>query len=157
MAFRFRGLPLNGFHKFIGAAEPVLAQHGVRRLVADSKPGYPCRVTLEDAEPGETLLLLSYPHLAVGSPYDASGPIFLREEARKTFDRTDTVPPVLRGRYLSLRAYDADGIMVDADTVDGDAVEGLVERLFSRVVVDFVHIHNARRGCFSCRVEREQG
>jgi len=154
MAFRFRGLALNGFQTFIGAPEQLLAQHGVRRLLADAKPGYPCRVTLEDAEPGEKLLLLSYPHLAVGSPYDASGPIFVREVARKTFDRTDSIPPVLRGRYLSLRAYDEGGIMVDADTVDGDAVEGLVERLFSQDVVDFVHIHNARRGCFSCRVER---
>ena len=154
MAFRFRGLPLSGFEKLIWATEQVLAQHGVRRVVANANPGFPCRVTLEDAEPGETLLLLSYPHLAIGSPYDASGPIFLREEARKTFDRTDLVPPVLRGRFLSLRAYDADGLMVDADTVDGDAVEGLVERLFSQDEVDFVHIHNARRGCFSCRVER---
>ena len=154
MAFRFRGLPLDSFQKFIGAPEQVLAQHGIRRVVADAKPGFPCRVTLEDAEPGEKLLLLSYPHLAVGSPYDASGPIFLREGACKAFDRTDILPPVLRGRFLSLRAYDADGIMVDADTVDGDAVEGLVDRLFSQDVVDFVHIHNARRGCFSCRVER---
>ena len=26
-------------------------------MVADSKPGFPCRVTLEDAEPGERLIL----------------------------------------------------------------------------------------------------
>jgi uncharacterized protein DUF1203 len=154
MAFRFTGLPVGDFQKFAGRSERELTGQGFRRMKADSKPGFPCRVTLEDAEPGESVLLLSYPHLAVGSPYDATGPIFVRENARESFNRADSVPPVLRGRFLSLRAYGQDGMMIDADTIDGGQVEDLLERLFSQDAVAFVHVHNARRGCYSCRVER---
>ena len=154
MAFRFMGLPVGNFQKFAGLSELDLAGQWIRRMKADSKPGFPCRVTLEDAEPGESVLLLSYPHLSVGSPYDGTGPIFVREDARETFDRVDVVPPVLRGRFLSLRAYGQDGMMIDADTIDGDKVEALLGRLFSQDAVAFVHVHNARRGCYACRVER---
>jgi len=150
---RFKGLPLAPFESFFGMSDAELAKRDIRRMVADSKPGFPCRVTLEDAEPGERVLLLSFPHQPTHSPYKASGPIFVRERACAPFDSSDT-PPVLRDRLLSLRAYDDTGMMVDADVVDGNVVEGLLERLFARDDVSIVHIHNARRGCFSCSVER---
>ena len=134
-------------------SDAELAAHDVKRMVADAKPGFPCRVTLEDAEPGERVLLLSFPHQSAHSPYKSSGPIFVREKAREPFSGTG-IPPVLRNRFLSVRAYDATGMMVDAEVTEGNEVEGLLERLFARPDVANVHIHNARRGCFSCLVER---
>src|SRR5689334_2456186 len=101
MALRFIGLPTGDFQTLIGADDRALAERGVHRRIADEKPGFPCRVSLEDAEPGEKVLLLTYRHLGIGSPYDASGPIFVRESARETFDQVGVVPPVLRGRFLS--------------------------------------------------------
>jgi|SRR5215472_11129702 len=153
MQFRFKGLPVEPFQSYFAMSDAELAAHDVKRMIADAKPGFPCRVTLEEAEPGERVLLLSFPHQPAHSPYKASGPIFVRENAREPFDRNDT-PPVLRGRFLSLRAYDATGMMVDAEVIEGNEVEGLLERLFARADVVNVHIHNARRGCFSCLVER---
>jgi hypothetical protein len=126
----------------------------MRRMIADEKPGYPCRVSLEDAEPGERLILLPFEHQPAHSPYRAAGPIFVRETAHATFDRADELPPVLVGRMLSVRAYDSDGSMVDADVVDGVAVETLLARLFDRADTSYVHVHFARRGCYACRVER---
>ena len=153
MQFRFKGLPVEPFRPYFAMSDAELAGHDVMRMVADTKPGFPCRVTLEDAEPGERVLLLSFPHQPVHSPYKASGPIFVRESARGSFDGSD-IPPVLRNRLLSLRAYDVAGMMVDADVTEGNEVEGLLKRLFARSDVENVHIHNARRGCFACSVER---
>ena|SRR5215468_9715234 len=153
MLLRFKGLAVESFQPYFAMSDDELAAHDVKRMVVDSKPGFPCRVTLEDADPGERVLLLSFPHQPAHSPYKASGPIFVRESACKPFDGSE-IPPVLRGRLLSLRAYDKTGMMVDADVIEGNEVEGLLERLFARPDVENVHIHNARRGCFSCAVER---
>jgi len=111
-------------------------------------------VSLEDAEPGERLILLPFEHHPAHSPYRAAGPIFVRETARATYDRSGDPPPVLRGRLLSVRAYDRDGLMVDADVVDGADVDALLARQFGRADTDYIHIHFARRGCYACRVER---
>jgi hypothetical protein len=154
MRFRYKGLPVEHFRPLFGLSEAHLAARGVSSVIADAKPGFPCRVTLEDAEPGERVLLLSHMHQPASSPYRSSGPIFVREGAEQTFDSSDRVPPVLRGRLLSLRAYDGTGMMVDADIVEGNEVEGLLVRLFARDDVTTVHIHNARRGCYACAVER---
>jgi len=78
----------------------------------------------------------------------------VRETARATYDRSGDLPPVLRGRLLSVRAYDREGLMVDADVVDGADVDALLARQFGRADTDYIHIHFARRGCYACRVER---
>jgi hypothetical protein len=121
-------------------------------LEADA--AYPDRIELRDARPGESVLLLNYTHLEADSPYRASYAIFVREGARERFDRVDEVPPCLRPRMLSLRAYDASHRMVDADLVDGRQVEGLILRLLADPAVAFIHAHNARRGCFAARIDR---
>ena len=153
MAFRFTGLPFGPFEPLLALSDEELAGKGFRRVVADAKPGYPCRISLEDAEPGERVLLVNYAHQPAHSPFKAIGPIFVREVARTTFDAR-AVPPVLRGRMLSLRAYDKGGMMVDADVVEGNEVEPLIERLFANGEADYLHVHFARRGCYSCRVDR---
>jgi Protein of unknown function (DUF1203) len=152
--FRAKGLALSPFETLFALDDDALAARGIRRMTADARPGFPCRVSLEDAEPGETLLLLAFEHHGTHSPYRASGPIFVREAARAPFDAVDVVPPVLRPRLLSLRAYDQGGQMVDAEIVEGREVEGVIERFFARVDVSYLHVHNAKRGCFACRIER---
>src|SRR5215475_9843598 len=108
------------------------------RVVADAKPGFPCRVSLEDAEPGETLILLPFEHQDADSPYRSSGAIFVRERAGAAYDQVGVVPPVLRGRMLSLRAYDEKGFMLDADVLPGDDVEAAIERFFARDEVSYI-------------------
>lgn len=153
MTFRIQGLSSERFVPLMALSDAALAGQGIRRVVADEKPGFPCRVTLEDAEPGERLLLLNFEHQPANSPYRATGPIFVREDATSAFDGT-TVPEQLRCRLLSLRAYDAVGMMVDADVTEGAAIETLLERLFANPATEYVHVHFARRGCFAARVER---
>jgi len=153
MKFRFQGLSVVPFRPLFDLADDELAVRGMRRMIADAKPGFPCRVSLEDAEPGERVLLVNYEYQPAHSPYRATGPIFVRENAGEAYDGTQ-VPPVLRGRLLSLRAYDVDAMMVDADVVPGDDVEAALTRLFAHGGSATVHVHNAKRGCYACRVER---
>ena len=154
MTFQFKGLPFAPFEPFLRMSDAELEAIGARRMIADEKPGFPCRVTLEDAQIGERVLLVSFPHQDASSPFKASGPVFVRETARETY-RSDAVPPVFRaGRLLSARAYDAAGMMVDADVIDGNNLELLLEKLFARDDTDYVHVHYARRGCFAAQVER---
>ncbi len=153
MLFRYRGLPLAPFEPLFALSDAGLAEKGFRRMIADEKPGFPCRITLEDAEPGERVLLVAYPHQPVHSPYKSSGPIFVRENARETYDGSD-LPPVLRSRLLSLRAYDEAGMMIDAEIAEERQIEPFLARFFDAEEIAYVHVHNARRGCFACRVER---
>jgi hypothetical protein len=154
MSFRATGLSPSHFDPLFALSDGELAARGIQRMTADEKPGFPCRVTLEDAEPGERLLLLPFEHQRAHSPYRASGPIFVRECATQAFDVTDVVPPVLRGRMLSLRGYDAGDCIAEADVVSGDKVEDAITRFFANSNVRYIHVHNAKRGCYACRIDR---
>ncbi len=127
---------------------------GARRVVADSAPGFPCRITLEDAQPGEAVLLLNYLHQPANTPYRSAHAIFVREAAQHTAVFIDEVPRALRIRSLSVRAFDVDDMMVDADLCDGVKLEEVVERLFVNVAVSYLHVHYAKRGCYAARVDR---
>lgn len=153
MDYLVSGLPLEPFRPLFGLQEGELHARGASRVVADG-PGYPCRITLEDAAPGETLLLLNWRHLDADSPYRADGPIFVRESAQATARVRNAIPEQQRSRLLSVRAYDAGGWMRDADVVEGIALEQQVERFFADPQVAFLHVHNARRGCYACRIDR---
>jgi len=135
-------------------SDAELSAHGARRMIADEKPGFPCRISLADAEPGEQLLLLAFTHQDAESPYKASGPIFVRERAHEPYD-SDRIPPVFAtGRLLSARAYDTAGIMIDADVTQSNDLESLLAKLFAGDETEYVHVHYTRRGCFAARVER---
>jgi hypothetical protein len=154
MDYVIRGLPLPPFQPLFGLDDVALRAYGAVRVIADAKPGYPCRVTLQDAEPGERLLLLPWTHLDVDTPYRAGGPIFVRESALAQGVFRNMVPEQQRGRLLSVRAYDADGWMRDAEVDEGVRLEALIERFFADPQVACLQVHNARRGCYACRVDR---
>jgi len=109
---------------------------------------------MRDAEPGETLLLLNHVCQPADTPYRASHAIFVREGAEETYDRVDEIPDVMRIRPISLRAFDSDDLMVDADVVDGRELESLIERYLVDPRVVYLHAHYARRGCYAARIDR---
>jgi hypothetical protein len=123
-------------------------------MVADKRPGFPCRVSLRDADVGERVILLNYEHLPVDSPYRSRHAIFVSESATDAQLAVDEVPEQLRTRLLSVRAFDKDNMMTDAEVVPGTALERVIESLFSNPAVHYLHIHNAKRGCYAARVDR---
>lgn len=154
MGYRISGLPVADFEPLFGLDDAALKARGALRLVADAKPGFPCRITLEDAEPGETLILIHHEHQPVRTPYRSGHAVYVRESARREAVFDNEVPPVLGGRLLSVRAFNAEGMMVDADCADGSELEPLIERLFDNAEAAYLHVHNAKRGCFAARVDR---
>jgi hypothetical protein len=153
-AFRIVGLPSEPFQELFSLDDAQLARRGIERHVADSPFAFPCRVTLEDALPGEELLLLSYAHQPAATPYAAAGPIFVRRHAAHTRIAINEVPDQQRRRLLSVRAYDEGHYLIDADVAPGTELESLIDRLFVNERVSYLHVHNAKRGCYACRVER---
>lgn len=152
--FRITGLSADSFRHLFGLPDDELARHHARRYVVDAKPGFPDRIAMRDADVGETALLVNHAHLPDPGPYRASHAIFVVEGETRTYDAIDAVPPVLRSRVLSLRAFDADTMMRDADLVDGADVERPIARLFADPAVAFIHVHYAKRGCYACRIDR---
>jgi hypothetical protein len=155
-SFRIVGLPLAKFAPLFSLSESELEQKHARRLIVDAKPGFPCRVSLEDAELGERVILLPFVHQPAASPYQASGPIFVREMAKEAAMAPGEIPEVVGSRLLSVRAYDDEGMMVDSEVTEGQQLENHINQLFSNSRVSYLHLHNARAGCYSCRVERAQ-
>lgn len=153
MTFQIRALPVESFAADFFHTDDALRARGIRRVIADDRPTYPCRVSLQDAVEGERLLL---PHLHhdVDTPYRASGPIYVREAAAQAQPAIDEVPALLRSRLLSLRAYDARGMMVWADVLPGSELEAGIAQLFELERVEYLHLHYAKPGCYACRVDR---
>jgi len=154
MSYRIVGLDPKPFEPFFALSDEELAARGMARVVADEKPCFPCRVTLRDADIGETLLLLNYEHHGVHNPYRSSHAIFVSEHASRPYDEVNRIPEVMTNRLLSVRSFDESGMMLDADIAAGTDVEPLILRLFADPRAAYLHVHNAKRGCFSARVER---
>jgi Protein of unknown function (DUF1203) len=154
MSFRVTGLSAEPFRPLYGLSDEELARRGAKRYTADHTPGFPDRIEMRDAEIGETLLLLNHVCQPANTPYRASHAIFVREGAENSYDRINEVPDVMRTRLLSLRAYDAAGMMLDADVVEGRQLEHVITRFLSSREVAYIHAHNAKRGCYSGRIDR---
>lgn len=154
MSFRITGLSPRPFAHLFGLSDAELARHGAIRMPTGPGDAHPDRVELRDARPGESVLLVNHEHQSADTPYRSRHAIFVLEHAGAPFDAVDTVPDALRRRLLSLRAFDAAGMMVDADIVDGAAAEGLIERLLGQPEVAYVHAHYARRGCYAALIRR---
>lgn len=153
MSYRITGLEPAPFRDLHFLSNEILAEKGVRRVRIEAKHAAPCRISLDDAEIGETVLLLNYDHQPATTPYRQQGPIFVREsEAR--FDRVDVIPPALARRTLSLRGFDAQDMMIEADLVEGAEAPALIERFFANADVAYIHAHYARRGCYAALIER---
>ena len=154
MSFQIHALPRDTFAPLFALPDDALRTRDIRRVVADGRPVYPCRVSLQDATEGERLLLLPHAHHVVDTPYRASGPVYVREAAIQATPDIDEVPALLRSRLLSLRAYDARGMMVWADVRPGTELEAGLDELVALERTASIHLHYAKPGCYACRVVR---
>lgn len=154
MPFQIHALPKQPFAALFALSDSELWDRNMRRVTADTHPGFPCRVSLADADPGEELILLNHQHLDAASPYAASHAIYVRKDADQAQPAADHVPEVLTRRLLSVRGFNAESLMVEADVVDGGNLAGALNTLFANPEVTFVHIHNAKQGCFAAKATR---
>jgi len=153
MPFQITGLDPDRFRPLFALDDALLKARGVERKRVTHHPGYPCRITLEDAPEGETVLLLNHESHAVPTPYRSAYAIYVRENARQAARFENTLPPVLHNRPIALRLFDATGHLVGADMFlpheDGSLV---IERTLARPDVAYIHAHNAMHGCFAAEI-----
>ena len=151
MTYRIAGLDPEPYRPLFALSDSELEIRGMLRMkVTDA--GFPCRISLLDRPVGEDVILLNHLSHDVANPYRASHAIFIAEAARGEY--VDEVPPVFTPRVLSLRGFDAEGMMADAlITQPGESDEG-IRKLFANPEIAYIHAHNAARGCFSARIDR---
>ena len=131
-----------------------LNARGARRMIADAKPGFPDRVALRDAEPGEAVILLHHEHQPADTPFRASHAIFVIEGAAERFDRVGELPSVMATRMMSLRAFDAEGMMTAGVLASDVELEPAISRLLDDPATAYLHAHYAARGCYAARIDR---
>ena len=154
MSYLVRGLDPAPFKPLFGLSSDALETRGVVRMMVTDERGFPCRVSLTDRAIGESVLLLNHVSHDVANPYRASHAIFVSEEAEDAAEYVDRVPPVFEKRVLSLRGFDADGMMEDASLAQAGEADAAIRKLFANPLIETIHAHNATRGCFVARIER---
>lgn len=153
MTYRIEGLSPEPYHALFGMRDAELTALGAVRMTVTTHPGFPCRISLDDAEPGETVLLVNHVSHDFPTPYRASHAIFVKEHSLSArFE--DSVPPALDRRILSLRAFDRSGMMTDAVLAQPGEADSAIRGLLADSRIDHIDAHNAIRGCFAARIER---
>jgi hypothetical protein len=153
MAYRIEGLAPEAFESLFGMMDGELAARGAMRVTADSPSGYPCRVSLEDAAPGEELVLLNHVSHDVAGPFRTAYGIYVRKGAAPAAFE-DEAPPYLDRRTLGLRGFDEEGMLRGALLAMPGEADSRIRELFERPEVATIHAHNAAYGCFLARIER---
>lgn len=153
--FIIQGLNPEPYQSLFTQTPDSLKRQGIRKLVVAAYPGYPCRVSLQDASLGEEVLLMPYAHHAINSPYQASGPIYVRQNVPQRRCAVNEIPEILAEREVSLRAYDAKGMMRDACVLQGKiALTRQIHLWFTNEKIAYLQVHNAAPGCFYCQIDR---
>lgn len=154
MTFQISALDADILADLHDLSDQQLKTQNIQKMTVDAYPGFPCRISLEDAQIGETVYLLNFTHHDQETPYKASHAIFVREGAITARPEPGEIPQSLGSRLLSVRAFNESHNMVDADVVEGSDLAFSIGALFADRKVNYLHIHNARPGCYAARVDR---
>lgn len=154
MPFLIHALEPDRFQSLFSMSDDELQQHSARRVKVEQNPGTPCRVSLQDAEVGEEVVLVHYEHQPADSPFRSSHAIYVRNNVAQNFLNKDEIPALFRHRLMSVRAFSKDHIMIDADAIEGTELEVVLNRFLDDQDVDYIHLHYAKPGCFAARVDR---
>lgn len=154
MSFRISALAKEPFAELFTLDDEQLAKRLAKRVVVDAKPGFPCRVSLRDAEIGETVILVNHEHLPARSPFRSAHAIFVSEHSRQAQLQANELPPYLQGRPIAVRGFDNDDMMIEADIAETDLLPNTIERFFANPKIEFIQLHFAKQGCFAAKVMR---
>jgi hypothetical protein len=154
MHYQISGLERAQFAELFSMTDAQLSARGAIRVVAGADNGWPCRISLEDAKAGESLILLHHVSHDVATPYRSAYAIYLRENALEAAEYIDQIPPVFEGRPLGLRAFDQDGMLRSATLALSGEADAKIRMLFESEDIAYIHAHNAAHGCFVAKVER---
>lgn len=149
MHFQIKPLQADAFSHLFELSDTALKQMDAVREIVTAHPGTPCRVSLDDAQIGETVILCNHMHQPANSPYQSSHAIFVRENAPQAAPAMNEVPDVIRSRLISLRFFDSNHMIILADVMDGNDVAQAISNAFEEPAIAYAHIHFAKPGCFA--------
>lgn len=153
MTYRIRGLEPAPFAPLFELDDAELESRGMTRMTVDDQ-GFPCRISLRDCDIGDEVILLNHVSHDGNNPYRASHAIFVSKSATQAADFVDAIPPALDRRILSLRAFDAEGMMVDAALAQPGEADLAIRQMLANPAAAHIDAHNAIRGCFAARIDR---
>jgi hypothetical protein len=153
MSFQITGLSPDTFAPLFNLPDEELAKHRAKRVTVRG-PGYPERIEMRDAQPGEVLLLVNYEHQPADTPYRAAHAVYVREGATTTYSAIDELPEVMVKRLLSLRAFSNKHMLVEADVVEGSEAIPVIERMLANEKIAYIQAHYAKPGCFAATIQR---
>ncbi len=154
MNFQIHALSPEPFNHYFSMAQEELDAHKAVKMQVTENPGTPCRVSMADAEVGDTVILLNYDHQPNATPYQSNHAIFVRENVAQARLAVNEVPPVLSTRLISMRLFDENHMMIDAEVLDGQDLQEALSKAFNNPAVAYGHLHNAKPGCFAAHVTR---
>jgi len=154
MCFQISGLPATAFVHLNTLSDRQLREQNICKRTANSASGFPCRVSLQDAQQGETVFLLNFVHQDTQGPYRSSHAIYVRKNAKQSQLAPAEIPKSIRDRLLSVRGFDVNHMMLEADVVEGTLLAPLIAQFWENPDITYLHLHNARPGCFAARVDR---
>ena len=152
MAFVVKGLDPEEFEPLFGLSDAELGNRGVIAKTATAKPGFPCRITLEDAEPGERVLLFNYESHSTETPYRSAYAVYVRDGAEEAAIYENELPPVFQNRPIALRIFDEHGMLIGADMGLNGELKAKIEAALARPGAAYLHAHNAMHGCFAAEI-----
>ena len=155
MDFTITGLSPEPFKSLVALSEQDLAARNILRRTVDQKPGYPCRISLQDAEPGETVFLLNHESHGGPTPYASRYAIYVREIADQPGHYDNELAPVMHNRPVSLRLFDKTGLLVGADMGMNEDLAAKIRTHFDDPDIAYIHAHNAMHGCFIAAISRK--
>jgi hypothetical protein len=153
MTYRIKGLEPADFAALFELDDADLETRGMTRMRVDN-PNFPCRIALRDCDLGDEVILLNHVSHDGNNPYRASHAIFVSRSATEAADYVDTIPPALDRRILSLRTFDARGMMIEAALAQPGEADPTIRRLLADPAAAHIDAHNAIRGCFAARIDR---
>ncbi|ALS98253.1 DUF1203 domain-containing protein [Lacimicrobium alkaliphilum] len=156
MSYQIQPLEPQQFEHLFSLTQAELQQQGIVQVTVNKASGFPCRLSLKDAEEGDIVLLLNYNHLPGPGPYQSSHAIFISKNGltASQLPGPGTVPPMIARKILSLRAFDGDQMMLDGRVCQGTEADVIIRELLALPGCAYVHIHSATRGCYLAAAHR---
>ena len=144
----------------LATGRKLSAVWGVHCVVAedahdlDDMVGRACRLAFRDsfAKAGQRVIVVAGVPLGTPGATNMLRIAFVGAEAAREY--VDQVPPVFGPRVLSLRGFDKDGMMTEAVLTQPGEADAGIRKLFDNPEVETIHAHNATRGCFAAKIER---
>ncbi len=154
MTYLIAGLDPAPFQPLFAMDETQLAANRATLQRASASHGFPCRVSLRDADEGDELLLVHHVNHDVETPYRNAFAVFVRRAAREPAVFFDECPPVFAGRPLAMRGYTATGNLHAARLAMPGEADETIRDMLDDPAIAYIDAHNAAHGCFAARVQR---